>query len=182
MSGAFLLYFLILPCFYLYLKCWRPAQIAELFIVTSRLPYCDWLCCSGVSALVMCSYRVSHRCGLSPSPSPCFCICACILAIISCIRLSWETHKPCHTPNVCVISIQLGFGLRDHTSASFSCKIISLSISSGSGAFLHDKAGIKRCTHSWTEHWYVIINNHLWHTQASQWLSPVVETKLSKKN
>lgn len=64
------------------------------------------------SVFVMCSYRVSHRCGLSHS-SPCFCICACILAIISCIRLSWETqtqitHWPSHSSSL-VISVQLVF-------------------------------------------------------------------------
>lgn len=88
------------------------------------------------------------------------------------------SHTDLHTQTFVFLAFKLVFGLRDHTSASFSSKIISLSISSGSGAFLHDKSGIKRCTHSCTEHWYVI-NSHLWHTQASQLLSPVVKTKLS---
>lgn len=47
------------------------------------------------------------------------------------------THWPSHSSSL-VISVQLVFALRDRTSASFSCKIISLSISSGSGPFLHD--------------------------------------------
>ncbi len=84
------------------------------------------------------------------------------------------SHTDLHTQTF----VLLVFGLRDHTSASFSSKIISLSISSGSGAFLHDKSGVKRRTHICAVHWYVI-NSHLWHTQAAQLLSPVVKTKLS---
>lgn len=52
-----------------------------------------------------------------------------------------DTQTESHTDlqaNIRIISLQLVFALRDPTSASFSCKIISLSISSGSGPFLHD--------------------------------------------
>lgn len=122
------------------LKCWRAAQIAELLIqcardstVTTDLVMLNWdifLFCfferprltsatakserhsllALTSVFVTCSYHVSQKCWPSYS-SPCFCICACILAIISCIRLSWETqtqsHIDLHTQAVSLLAFSL---------------------------------------------------------------------------
>lgn len=55
-----------------------------------------WCVCSRIglgSPHRSASYHQFHTCWPSPSPSPCFCIWACILAIISCIRLSWMTQN-----------------------------------------------------------------------------------------
>ncbi len=113
------------------IKCWRPAQMAV-----------------GLVVLIW-GYNVCNA--LLPSFSQVWAVSFSITLFLHlCLHLSdhvlhspqlKNTNSVTRWPtlsNISVTSIQLVFGLRDHTSASFSSKIISLSISSGSGAFLHD--------------------------------------------